>query len=135
MLLNLPVIVLVPFFKNEIKTKIKTINDIKMEPFLESLTRQSLWTVKSCQSFLLMMIKIYYLVWTVNTRHLKTSVKFWTWISQGSVQLVQYVLTSFFSLCHAFSYHLKHFTTILKPESTSAVRMDYQQVFGHSIFD
>lgn len=76
MLLNLPVIVLVPFFKNEIKTKIKTINDIKMEPFLESLTRQSLWTVKSCQSFLLMMIKIYYLVWTVNTRHLKTSVKF-----------------------------------------------------------
>lgn len=47
-----------------------------MEPFLESLTHQSLWTVKSCQSFLLMMIKIYYLVWTVNTRHLKTSVKF-----------------------------------------------------------
>lgn len=74
-----------------------------------------------------MRIEIHDLVWIVNTRNFKPWVKLCLRTSQGSPLLEQYLLKSCFSPCLAssFSYHyMKSFRAVLKPESTSAERMD-----------
>lgn len=90
----------------------------------------------ACESCPLLMIKTHYLVWTENTKNFKAWVEFWLWTGQWRMLFVQRILNSLFFPPHTspfFPHNMKHPTSALELESTSAKGTNCQQFFGSSL--